>query len=207
MIDFQKLWAEGKEASHGSPEWEVSDLQRLKERSDSPIKTLKRNIHINSGFAIAFLLDFMALVVIVDGFWFRFFTVILSISYVASIVFNYWIIQKYLSRISHNESIFFHLKTMHSGMTKAFKAQELSSILIFPIAMTAGFLLPLTLTGQLDLFDQSHNLWLILFALYIVLTPLCYLLGKYLNKLSFGKYIKQIGTIVEDIEHSNESPV
>jgi len=205
MIDFQKLWEEGQAGATKTPEFNESDLQKLKERSDTPIKNLKRNILINSGFAVVFLLGFIALFVFVDGFWFRVFNALVSIAYIASVVFNQWIVQKYLVELPPDESILIRLKSIHTGMNKAFRAQELTSIFIYPIATTTGFLLPLTLNGELDLFHEGFALWIILLILFIVTTPLCYWLGKYLNKLAFGKYIKEIGAIVDDLEQTNES--
>jgi len=207
MIDFQKLWEEGRAGAIHTPELKESDLQKLKERSDSPLKNLKRNILINSGFASVFLIGFIALFIIVDGFWFRFFMAIVSFFYLASIFFNRWVSQKYLQELPHDESILIRLKSIYTGMNKAFRAQELTSIFIYPIAMTAGFLLPLTLNGELDLFNEGYALWIILFILFIILTPLCYWLGKYLNKLAFGKYIKQIGAIVDEMEQTSETSV
>lgn len=205
MMDFHKLWAEQQEKAEIHSEWSASDLNRLKERSDSPLRKLKRNIRINTAFALVFSIGFIGLMIYIDGFWFRIFTVVVTLAYVVNIILNQWIIKTYLNDIPFDDTLLHRLKSIYLGINKAFRALEYSSILIYPIAMTAGFLIPLTLNGQLGLFNQGHSLWMILGVLYIVLTPLCFWLGRVLNKLAFGKYLGQIERLVTSLEQGENS--
>jgi hypothetical protein len=200
MKDLKDIWSQNDDQNINMPEFNSDDLAKLKERSDSPLKKLKRNIQINSVFGWVFLAGFIVLLFIVDGLWFRVFMTILCLAYVAGIFFNRWIIQRYLTEIPMDDSLLDHLKGVHYGMNKAFRAIEMASILIYPIAMTAGFLIPLTLENKLDHFNESAFLWILLLVLFIVLTPACFYLNRYMTKLAFGKYVKQIKDIVDEME-------
>jgi hypothetical protein len=205
MMDFHKLWAEQQSKLTTSPEWDQADLLKLKERSDSPIRKLKRNILINSIFAMAFAIGFIALIILVDGFWFRIFTAVVTLAYISGIFFNRWIINTYLKDIPIDDNLLHRLKSIYTGINKAFRALEYSSILIYPIAMTSGFLIPLTLEGKLDAFDAGPELWVILGVCYIVLTPLCFWIGRILNRIAFGKYLREIEVLVKSLEKAENS--
>jgi uncharacterized membrane protein YciS (DUF1049 family) len=204
-MDLHKLWAEQQAKVETPSEWNETDLIKLRERSDSPIRKLKRNIQINSAFAIVFAIGFIALIILIDGFWFRIFTTIVTLAYISGMFFNRWIIKKYLSNIPFDDNLLHRLKAIYIGINKSFRAIEYSSILIYPIAMTAGFLIPLTIEGKLEEFNQSSQLWIILGVCYVVLTPICFWIGRVLNRMSFGKYLKQIEGFVSELEQGENS--
>lgn len=200
MKDLKDLWSQNDDQNMNMPEFNSADLSKLKERSDSPLKKLRRNIKINSIFGWVFLIGFLVLLFIIDGLWFRVFMSLLCLAYIAGILFNRWIINKYLTDIPMDDSLLEHLKGVHFGMNKAFRAIEFTSIFIYPIAMTAGFLIPLTMENKLDHFNEGAFLWILLLVLFIVLTPACFYLNRYMTKLAFGKYVKQIKDIVDEME-------
>ena len=200
MKDLKELWSQNDDQNINIPEFNSADLSKLKERSDSPLKKLRRNIQINSIFGWVFLIGFLVLLFIIDGLWFRVFMSILCLAYFAAILFNRWIIKKYLTEIPMDDTLLEHLKGVHHGMYKAFRAIELASIIVYPIAMTAGFLIPLTMENKLDHFSEGRFLWVLLLVLFVVLTPACFYLNRFLTKLAFGKYVKQIKDIVDEME-------
>lgn len=200
MKDLKDLWSQNDDQNINMPEFSSADLNNLKERSDTPLKKLKRNIQINSVFGWVFLIGFFALLFVIDCFWFRVFMTLLCLAYAAGIWFNQWIIKKYLTEIPMDDSLLDHLKGVHFGMNKAFRAIELASILVYPIAMTAGFLIPLTMENKLEHFNEGAFLWILLIVLYLVLTPACFYLNRFMTKLAFGKYVKQIKEITDEME-------
>lgn len=68
------------------------------------------------------------------------------------------------------------------------RVEELGGLILYPFAVAGGFFLGLALGG-----DESHlkledpvTLW-ILAGLIVIITPLSWLLSKWLNKIAFGK--------------------
>lgn len=202
MKDLQHIWSKGQTRQDDLPLWNESDLTRIRERSQTPLKQLRRNIYINSGFAIAIMIAFIALMVKVDGIWFRFFIGVVVLAYIAGILFNQYIIKTYLQEPPVDGRILDHLHYVYTGMKKAFRSLEIVAIFIYPIAMTAGFLLPLTLEGKLYLFQQGPELWLILLACFVFLTPLTVWAGRFLTKIAFGKYLEEIHRLTLEMSKS-----
>jgi hypothetical protein len=201
MKDLKELWDKGSGDSK-LPEFNQNDLLFMRERTDSPINKLKRNIQINSGFGIFFTLVFGYLFFTIDGFWFRIFMGALVLAYLAGVWFNNRIIKTYLKEIPKDESLKSYLERLTKGMRRAFRAVEITAIFIYPIAMTAGFLIPMTLENKLDQFSKGPFLWVLLFSLFVIITPLCFWLTRVLNKLAFGKYIDEIQKVLQQIEEN-----
>jgi len=204
MKDLKELWDKGSGDSM-LPEFNQNDLLLLRERTDSPIYKLKRNIQVNSVFALVFTIFFSYLLIVIDGFWFRVFMGVLVLAYIAGIWFNNHIIKTYLKEIPMDESLKSYLEHLTKGMRRAFRAVEKTALFIYPIAMTAGFLIPMTRENQLDRFSNEPFIWLLLIVLFIVFTPLCFWLTRFLNKLAFGKYIDQIQSVIDQIDEKQAS--
>jgi H+/Cl- antiporter ClcA len=120
----------------------------------------------------------------------------------AGVWFNNRIIKTYLKEIPKDESLKSYLERLTKGMRRAFRAVEITAIFIYPIAMTAGFLIPMTLENKLDQFSKGPFLWVLLFSLFVIITPLCFWLTRVLNKLAFGKYIDEIQKVLQQIEEN-----
>ncbi len=200
MTDLQELWDKRNNKEISSPVLEEKDIAQLKESIKSPIQILKRNFIINTAFALLILLGFIYLFFTVDWFLFRLFTAILCISYVAAIVFNVIIYKRYLQVQSPDQPIITYLTFLVEGMRKSFKAAEIIALAIYPIAMTAGFLLPLSLENKLSLLYNEPIVQGILIACYVLLTPLCWYLARWMNKVAFGNYVDQLDELLFDLK-------
>jgi hypothetical protein len=203
MTDLQALWDKHSTREEQSQAVQKNDLLRLHSNKDAPLAKLRKNIYINTGFAIVILIGFIGLLFYVDGFLFRLFTGILCVTYVAAILFNIYMVRNYLHEPAPDQSLKEYLTTLLYNMNKAFRSVELIALMIYPIAMTAGFLMPLTLEGKIDLIYNEPIVQGILIACYIVLTPLCWYLAKYMNKVAFGKYLSQLEDILKDLNRQD----
>lgn len=202
MKDLKELWDSKSADSNEWPEIKLSDIIHLKEKTDKPINKLKRNLKINSAFGFIFLVLFAYLLITVSGFWFKLFMSSVCLAYVAAIIYNFYIERKYLSNSPADSSIAEYLFNIHSGMKKAFHAVEYAAVLIYPLAMTAGFLLPLTLENKLHHFSEGPKLWITLLVLYVVLTPILFYVNRYLTNKGFGKYIDEIKTHLDELNNN-----
>ena len=203
MTDLQALWDKHSTREEQSKALQEKDLLRLHSNKNAPLAKLRKNIYINTGFAIVILIGFLGLLFYIDGFLFRLFTGILCVSYVAAILFNIYMVRNYLREPAPDQSLKVYLTKLLNNMNKAFRSVELIALMIYPIAMTAGFLLPLTLDGKIDLIYNEPVVQGILIACYIVLTPLCWYLAKYMNKVVFGKYLNQLEDILKDLNRQD----
>jgi len=198
MEDINKLWQSLKDDNNLPPIDEKQLL--LQSNSLNPLKKLKTNFKINIAFAIAITLGFIALFFYIDGFWVRLFIGLLLTGYFAAIIQTIYLYRKFLREIHPDANVYHYLKSLHTSISKALKAQEYSALVYYPIAAVAGFLIPIYMEGKMDAFQKDAFIWYILIALIIILTPLCFLLAKWMNKIAFGKYLSQIKDLLIEME-------
>jgi len=201
MEDINKLWQSLKDDNNLPPIDEKQLL--LQSNSLNPLKKLKTNFKINIAFAIAITFGFIALFFYIDGFWVRFFIGLLLTGYFAAIFQTIYLYSKYLIEMHPDENVYQYLKSLHESISKALKAQEYSALVYYPIAAIAGFLIPIYMSGNMDAFQKDVFIWYVLIALIIILTPLCFLLAKWMNKIAFGNYLKQIKKLIDAMEEEN----
>lgn len=198
MNDLKDLWLKSSSREE-NPEFAKSDLFQLRERKNSPIKMLRRSLVINTVFAVFFLAFFLFLMFAISEIWFRTLILVVCISYLAGILFNLYILKSYLSNVPHDSSIHAFLQKLSSRMKKAILTVEYTAILIYPVAITAGFMLPFSLEGKIEqLLNDNYLIGLLVLCMFI-LTPLCFWLARTLNKRAFGRYLNEIDTYLNQI--------
>ena len=198
MEDINKLWQSLKDDNNLPPIDEKQLL--LQSNALNPLKKLKANFKINIVFAIAITFGFIALFFYIDGIWVRLFIGLLLTGYFAAIIQTIYLYRKFLVEIHPDENVYDYLKLLHNSISKSLKAQEYSALVYYPIAAVAGFLIPIYMSGNMDAFQKDAFIWYLLIALIIILTPLCFLLAKWMNKIAFGKYLTQIKNLLIDME-------
>jgi hypothetical protein len=201
MEELNKLW---QSIGHNKSTPEIMESQlSLKNAAESPLKKLKRNFQANLAFAVVFSFLFIILFIIMDGFWVRLFTGALLIGYFLAIYQTSIAYRKYLNEVHSDEQVKIYLQKVYHGINQMLRLQEISAIFFYPIALVAGFLMALYQKDGMDAFNENFT-WVLLGVLIVVFTPLCYILAKYLNKLAFGKYLKQIKLLIDDFENEPE---
>jgi hypothetical protein len=201
MEDINKLWQSLKDDNNLPPIDEKQLL--LQSNSLNTLKKLKTNFKINIAFALAITFGFIVLFFYIDGFWVRFFIGLLLTGYFAAIFQTIYLYRKYLFESLPDENVYQYLKSLHNSISKALKAQEYSALVYYPIAAIAGFLIPIYMSGNMDAFQKDVFIWYVLIALIIILTPICFLLAKWMNKIAFGNYLKQIKKLIDAMEEEN----
>jgi hypothetical protein len=201
MEELNKLW---QSIGKNNPTPEIDELQlHLKNASENPLKMLKKNFRANLAFAVFFTLIFIVLFILMDGLWVRLFTGILIFGYILAIFQTIKAYRKYLNDVHADEQVKVYLQKVYNGIGQMIRLQEISAIFFYPIALVAGFLMALYQKDGMDAFNENYT-WILLGVLIVVFTPLCYGLAKYLNKLAFGKYLKQIKLLIDDFENELE---
>ncbi|MFN4123880.1 MAG: hypothetical protein ACK4GL_11320 [Flavobacteriales bacterium] len=200
MDELNKLWQSRKD-DDPIPEINASQLH-LKNASESPLKKLKRNFQANLILAIVFTIMFIVLFILLDGLWLRLFTGVLIIGYILITFQTIAAYRKYLGKIKTDDQVKVHLKSVFDGITQMLRMQEFIAIFFYPIAIVSGFLMALYQQNGMHAFNNSFT-WVLLGVLIIVFTPLCYYLAKYLNKIAFGRSLREINALLDGFEKEN----
>lgn len=202
MEDINKLWQSLKD-DNNLPRIDEKQLL-LQSNSLNPLKKLKINFGVNIAIAITITIGFIGLFFFIDGFWVRFFIGLLLTGFFAAIIQTIYLYRKFLFEIHPDENVYHYLKSLYESISKALKAQEYIALVYYPIAAIAGFLIPIYMSGKMEAFQNDPFVWYFLLVLIIILTPTCYLLAKWMNKVAFGNYLKQIKNLIDAMEEENE---
>jgi hypothetical protein len=101
-----------------------------------------------------------------------------------------------------------NLKTTHNLISTAIKLEERVFIFIYPISVAAGFFAGISVSGASN--NIAHHpvkvltILSILAGCIIILTPLSHFFAKWLNKLAFGNYLKELNRVIESYESEKQ---
>lgn len=196
---LESLWS----SLSAAPIPELKSAQHILAKANDPLAKLRRNIRINSGYAILFGLFFLALFIYFDFFWVRFFLGVLLLGYALSIAYNSYLLRKVILTPAADENILIRLRLIHYRMKKALQTVEIVALFFYPFSLTAGFIMALAEANKLDKLSTEPALQGILLACFIVFVPICYYLTKWMNKLAFGKEIAQINDLIQGFDEKN----
>jgi hypothetical protein len=96
------------------------------------------------------------------------------------------------------------LKQVYNNMISTLAFQRKASIMIYPLAATAGFLMGLAAEKDAALMLQKWQVVLALVMSIIILTPSCYYLARWMEKVSYGKYLNQLRELIEQFENEEK---
>lgn len=199
MNNLNDLWNGFQQAQPDGPEVIASDLQSLKSKANGPIAKLKTNLLINSGFAVAGILIFGFLMFYIDQTIVQVLLGVVLLAYAANIWLNNYIHRKYLKTVLPEQDTFHYLSNLELGIRTLLKRLEQTAVFIYPISMTAGFLIPLAQENALHLLEKTE-VQLILVACWVVFTPICYFVTRYLNRKAFGMYLDLIRKELDEMK-------
>lgn len=180
----------------------------LKADSAQPLQKLNRQWNMRIVFTIA-----IAPLWLVAVFYFHEFIIQLLMALV--FVANLWSLYiglnlktKMQKGASSNLPVLENLKTTHNLITTAIKLEERVFIFIYPISVAAGFFAGISVSGAANNIanrpEKALAILFILAACIIVLTPLSHFLAKWLNKLAFGNYLKELKRVIESYESEKQ---
>lgn len=180
----------------------------LKADSAQPLQKLNRQWNMRIAFTIA-----IAPLWLVAVFYFHEFIIQLLMGLV--FVANLWSLyvglnlkSKMQKGASSNLPVLENLKTTHNLISTAIKVEERVFIFIYPISVAAGFFAGVSISGAANNIanqpDKALDILYILAGCIIVLTPLSHFLAKWLNKLAFGNYLKELKRVIESYESEKQ---
>lgn len=179
---------------------EAAILEAIHQKSHGPVQKIRNGFTIKLYFIIAFTIIFIYIGVwskepLVSGLQF----------FMAGVYFSAFFLflsqnKRIKAGIPMDEGLLINLKNYHAFVSKILKQEERIALFIYPVALTAGFLLGFTSKATLHEFFNSRTAILMLAGCWVILTPLCHLLAKWMNKVSFGKYLKELELHIQELE-------
>ena len=197
-MDLREVWKTLETNKLSKP---VLGAIEVRKTSRHPVQKLKNAYQLSTGFAIVFLIAFIALFItfhepIVKGS-----LVLVILSYVFFLVTNFSMYKKIKVELPVDQSLKTVLTHTHDFISSNIRFQERVALFIYPIAGTAGFLMGGSVgSGDIERMMQEKVVIIILIFTLIILTPVCYFLAKWMYKISYGKCLIELKQLIDELE-------
>lgn len=178
---------------------EQGDLRHL--HSKLPLNRLRKNLLYGIVLAIA--------ITVLYAYWLFYFAIwVAQLTLVVLILFNVILLvdtwrlyRRTPETIRPTVSVKDELTTHYRSFQQWWRVQQKISLWVYPIAVAGGFL-----TGGAsgsgkpvaELLSSSTVIWIMLITVAVMM-PICYFLAKWMFQAVYGKYLKQIKSIIDDL--------
>jgi hypothetical protein len=122
------------------------------------------------------------------------------IIYALFFLLNYKILRKIKRSFRLDLSLKNTLKQVYDNTVSTLAFQRKASLVIYPLAATAGFLMGLAAETDAAMMMQKWQVQVILLIAIIILTPSCYYLARWMERVSYGKYLHQLRDLIAQCE-------
>jgi ABC-type bacteriocin/lantibiotic exporter with double-glycine peptidase domain len=203
-MDLKEAWKKLEQEKLNLP---VLGAARVRKTSKHPVQKLIHLFKVTLGFSIFFGLFFGYLLLIMDQPIVKVFLVIMIISYLFFFVINYRILRNIQHSFRLDLNLKSTLKQVFDNTMSTLTFQRKASIILYPLAATAGFLIGLAEERDAATLMQKWQVILALAIAIIILTPSCYLLARWMEKVSYGKYLNQLRELIQQFEKDEPESV
>ena len=93
-----------------------------------------------------------------------------------------------------------NMKLFYKRVKKVIRYEELISLAIYPISAPAGFMVGMVAASENDSYLTKPSHWIAMIVTMIVVVPLADLLTKWMNRRTFGKYLKRLEQNIHELE-------
>jgi hypothetical protein len=196
-MDLNEAWKKLEQEKLNQP---VLGAAGVRKTSKHPVEKLIQLSKLTLVFAIFFEIGFIYLLIIMQQPIVKVFLVIMMIAYLFFFVVNYRILRNIQQSFRLDLNLKSTLKQVYDNMMSTLAFQRKASIIIYPLAATAGFLMGLAAEKEAAIMMQKWQVILALVISIIILTPSCYYLARWMEKVSYGKYLNQLRELIQQFE-------
>jgi hypothetical protein len=196
-MDLTEAWKKLESDTLSKP---VAGSVHIQKTSKHPVQKLILLFNVTLGFAMFFELGFIYLFAIMPQLIVKVFLVIMIITYAFFFLLNYKVLRKIKHSFRLDLSLKNTLKQVYDNTVSTLAFQRKASLIIYPLAATAGFLMGLAAEKDAAMMMQKWQVQVILLISIIILTPSCYYLARWMEKVSYGKYLHQLRNLIAQFE-------
>jgi Ca2+/Na+ antiporter len=201
-MNLQDTWNEIQSSAFEVKVFEKDSFKAMiHSRSQSQMAQLAKKVNIKIGFIIAFIILFLGIMPFLQEAVLQILLLVLTLAYVIGLVLL-WQERKELKReIPMDGKMLESLKAFHQRVRNILRYEELIGLFLYPISMTAGFLLGFSRREReiSEVFAETH-IWMTLVIFLVVATPFFHWLARRMNKIAFGKYLDQLEANIHELE-------
>ena len=200
-MDIEKAWKDsGAEVSISRNEI----VRSLKQKPESILRKLRNQLFTKLLFTTVFTLLYTLILFNYDDLLVRVLFGVLIATHIIGIVYftRQW--RRLKDEVSMDRPILEVLREYQRIVQTSLRYEHLTGLMLYPVAASAGFFFALTQELDWQQIMESRMIWIIWFVTIVLLTPLAHLLAKWMNKVSFGKYVRRLDGHIKELEDQGE---
>jgi hypothetical protein len=199
-MDIENIWQQGGNNDDALNKLlNTTDFSKLQSRL--PLKKLKLNLLIGIIWALLITIGYIVLFLVID-IWQVHVALSVLIIFNTLIMLDSWKLHKNTpSTISPSNSLKQELTLHYNSFQHWWAIQQRVSLLVYPIAVTGGFILGGTLGSNkpVETFLYNSKMLGILGVTVLIMVPLCYFGAKWMFNYAYGKHLKKIKFAIDDL--------
>lgn len=200
-MDLKETWKKLELEKLQKP---VTGAVEVRKTSRHPVRKLIIGFQVALGFVIFFGAIFLYLMIVMPQPIVKFFMLLMIIAYIFYFIVNYRVLKKIRSSNRMDLSLLSTLKQVYNNVQSSLAFQRKSSLLIYPVAAAAGFILGLSTHDEAIVLLQKREILISLVVAVIILTPFSYYLAVWMERVSYGKYLKQLHELIAQFEQEEK---
>lgn len=200
-MKLEDTWKSLNTENHAIDHSEV--LESMQTKRLDIMTTLHKKLIAKLIFAISFTLGYSFLLYFVkDSIVIVLFAIIIAAHLLAIAYFikEYRDMQKLLPM---DGNVLETLKEFQRRILKVLKSEETGGLLLYPVAVSAGFFFALLSDKSFDEVMVDRWIWVIWIAVMVGFTPVGHWLAKRMNKVAFGKHLLRLQGLIDEIENKS----
>jgi ABC-type bacteriocin/lantibiotic exporter with double-glycine peptidase domain len=197
-MDLQETWKKLEAEKLNKP---VLGSLAIQKKSKHPVQRLKTLYLITTGFAVTFLLIFIALFFLFHEPLVKGGLIAVILCYFFFLVVNWSMYKKIKVDLPVDQNLKTVLQHTYTFISDNIRFQERAAIFIYPIAGTSGFLMGGSVgSGNIEKMMSTNFALISLVVTLAILTPTGYFLAKWLNRISYGKGLGKLKELIDELE-------
>jgi len=198
-MDLQEIWKATEASSEKLPE--INSITQLNSKGlKNPLKQAKKMLGKNIIWSVVLAALYIPILFIYTDWQIELFIGI-TLLFTAWAGYTGFQLYKSIETNVTANNLLSELERVVSTLERWIKVQCQVAIFIYPFSATGGYFLG-GVIGSGKTVDEFISRPIVIYALIatiIILTPICYYLAKWLFKLSFGKIIKQMKKLINEL--------
>lgn len=195
-MDLKEVWKKLEQEKLTQP---VAGAEEVYKTSKHPVQKLIRSFKIALGFVVLFELAFAYLAVIMPQPIVKIAMVLMMIVYIFYFVANYQTLNHIQKTFRMDQNLSHTLQSIYDNTQQSLKFQRKSALFIYPLAATCGFMLGLSVERNVVELFENRAVWISLIIIIIVLTPLSYFIAIQLERVSYGRYLSELRSLIHQL--------
>lgn len=197
-MNLQDAWKELDLEKPLQGKW-IDQVHR-KISSRHPVQRLKQAYLISVVFSVVFLFVFVALLFLFQELVVQVGIGVMIIAYLIFSWINLRAYQKIRTDFPMDENLKTVLQNTYNFVVGNIRYQERVGLFIYPLALTSGYLMGLSSSsGNASGLMSDQVILMMLAVTIIILTPLCWLLTRWMYRVAYGLFLKDLASLIEDL--------